>query len=296
MMRVFPVTQCLLLLFLFVLCGGIASAQDSDEKDTRPVRNMFESIWLLDNQTAVVPIPGTFEVDFQHRFGTWDKGYDDFWGIFAPSNMRIALNYVPVDRLMVGLGFIKNDLIWDFYGKYAIAQQGRSGGWPVSVTYYANAAVDTRDYDRTTFLESSDRWSLFNQLMIARKESDAFSFQVHASYSWFNYKDPVFDEEGVHIGRDDNGLFSAGVMGRYKLTNSFAIIAGWDFPVTNPDYFDPESNASIGIEVATSSHAFQVFLGNYNSLSPQYNATFNQNRPAENQFLLGFNITRLWNF
>ena len=48
--------------------------------------------------------------------------------------------------------------------------------------------------------------------------------------------------------------------------------------------------------MTTSSHAFQVFMGNYNAIVPQYNNKFNQNDFRDWQFVIGFNITRLWNF
>ena len=111
----------------FLLLAGAAQAQDEGEpeKDTRPVRNTFESNWLIDNQTVMVPIKGTFEMDIQHRFGTMNNGYDDFWGFYAPSNIRIGFDYVPIEKLQIGFGFTKERKMWDFNAKYALLQQGR---------------------------------------------------------------------------------------------------------------------------------------------------------------------------
>lgn len=36
------------------------------------VKNTFEGNHIIDNQTVVVPIKGTFEFDIQHRFGTFE--------------------------------------------------------------------------------------------------------------------------------------------------------------------------------------------------------------------------------
>ncbi|MGZ5191897.1 MAG: DUF5777 family beta-barrel protein, partial [Flavisolibacter sp.] len=44
------------------------------------------------------------------------------------------------------------------------------------------------------------------------------------------------------------------------------------------------------------SHAFQLFLGNYSLLSPQRNNLYNSNNYKDSEFLIGFNITRLWNY
>ena len=59
---------------------------------------------------------------------------------------------------------------------------------------------------------------------------------------------------------------------------------------------NPHPNLSIGMEVSTSAHAFQFFIGNYYYLSPQQNNMYNRNDYSEGQFLIGFNITRLWNY
>src|SRR6476620_9146810 len=47
----------------------------------KPVKNTFDGVWIIDNQTVMVPIKGTFEFDIQHRFGVWKNGYDDFFGL-----------------------------------------------------------------------------------------------------------------------------------------------------------------------------------------------------------------------
>jgi hypothetical protein len=42
----------------------------------------------------MVPTKHTLEMDIMHRFGTIDKGYKDLWGFFAPSNIRLGVNYL----------------------------------------------------------------------------------------------------------------------------------------------------------------------------------------------------------
>lgn len=263
--------------------------------EKKPVKKTFESIWFMNQQTVMVPVKNTFQMDFQHRFGTWDNGYKDLYGLFAPSNIRIGFDYVPVNNLMVGFGFTNQNNLWDGFAKYALLKQQTNGGMPVSVTYYVNAAVDTRKEENTNFEESSDRWSFFHQLMIARKFSDAFSLQLNGSLSWFNYH-PVYDAEGVYLGRNQNAAFSAGALARYKISKVMSLTVEYDQPITDQELFDPEPNLSIGFEIVTSSHAFQVFVGNYQSLIPQYNHAQNTNSFGDNQILVGFNLTRLWNF
>ena len=71
--------------FLLMFMAGKLSAQDSTElpvaNKVKPVKNTFESVLLMDNQTVMVPVKGTFEWDFQHRFGTVKNGSKDLWGV-----------------------------------------------------------------------------------------------------------------------------------------------------------------------------------------------------------------------
>ncbi len=281
---------------LLLVGSVVATHAQDDAPPDRPVRNMFESIWVIDNQTVVVPFKGTFEFDIQHRFGTWDKGYDDFWGLFAPSNFRMGFNYVPVSKLQLGLGFSKDNLLWDFHAKYAILQQSRSGAKPLSITYMVNAAVDTRAIEKTIYRKGGDRWSYFHQLMLARKFSDRLSWQVSGNLTHFNFVDAFLDDSNNAIAKRENNHFSISTLGRIKTGDSVAIIANVDIPVTSHNTDGPEANISFGVEFVTSSHAFQVFIGNNKSLVPQYNHFFNNNSFGDNEILIGFNMTRLWSF
>ncbi len=291
----FLITICI---FLFFGAGNVL-AQDEEtkpERDKRPVKNTFESNWLIDNHTAIVPFKGTLEMVMQHRFGLVKNGYDDFYGIWAPSNIRLAFGYVPIDRLQIGFGLTKERLLWDFNAKYALLKQGRSGGSPVSVTYFVNMGIDTRKKDN--FLEDIDRFSYFHQIMVARKITDAFSLQVSGNFSHFNFPESYTDEEQVFIGLMNANHFSMSFLGRYKVTDVLGIIFDYDQPLSSHpvEELEPEPNLSFGIEMVTSAHAFQIFLGNYKSIVPQLNNTTNKNKMGDGEFVIGFNITRLWNY
>jgi hypothetical protein len=58
----------------------------------------------------------------------------------------------------------------------------------------------------------------------------------------------------------------------------------------------PWPNAGLGIEVSTSTHAFQVFFAAAQGIVPQEVAFYNENNPYNGVILIGFNITRLWTF
>lgn len=295
-----------IILFILLLAPLVFSfAQEEGEEASsgdKPVRSIFNSSLIIDNQSVVVPIKGTFQFDINHRFGTLQNGFSDLLGLYAPSNIRLGFNYTPVNNLSLGFGFTKVKELLDFSLKYALFQQTRSGSIPVSVTYYGNMAIDSRANDEADFYNSTDRYSFFHQLIIARKVSNSISVQVAPSMTHFN----IIGSEGQPNNHDH---FAVAVGAKANLSSSMALLVNVDQPITQHKINNPNPNVSFGIEIATSSHAFQIFLGNYNSLIPQYNNMFNNNnwKPDEGSdlsffdnfkqnFHIGFNITRLWNF
>jgi len=92
----------------------------------KPVKNTFESQWIIDDQTVIVPVKGTFEADIQHRFGTVQNGVKDLWGVYATANMRIGFNYAPIKNLYLGFGLTKSNMLLDGSAKYAIIKQTKA--------------------------------------------------------------------------------------------------------------------------------------------------------------------------
>lgn len=291
----------------------------------KPVKNTFQSIWIIENQTVMVPAKKTFEMDIQHRFGTVKKGYDDFWGFFAPSNIRLGFSYSPLNRLNVGLGFTKTTAavipeqgpssvsgpLWDGSLKYSLITQTK-GKYPVSVSYYVNASYNTKkDKEKDIYRHYSDRMAYFHQLLIARKVTERLSVQVAPSLSHQNVVNGYFkqlNDTTAQIKPDMKfNHFAVALSARYKLTTVTSLIVNYDQPLSKHTLHNPNPSLSIGFEFVTSNHAFQIFATNYYHLVPQINNLYNTNAPfnytdAEGKkveggkFLIGFNITRLWNY
>jgi hypothetical protein len=261
------------------------------------VKNTFDGNFIIDNQTVMVPIKGTFEFDIQHRFGTVNNGFTDLFGLFATATMKLGFSYTPVNNLQIGFDATNEKMMVDLNAKYAILKQTKSGSMPVSVTYYGNAAMDTRKKDNTTlFVTNSDRFSYFNQIIIARKFSEGVSIQIAPSYTHFNNLEGYLNSAGNVMPKWNNDNFSIAASGRFKISESASLIANYDQPLTQNPTANPRPNLSFGIEMRTSGHDFEIFFGNYSSLFPQNNNLFNQNDYRKGQFLIGFNISRLWNF
>ena len=282
-------------------------------KKIKPVRDLFESIWIIDNQTVIVPIPKSFEMDIMHRFGTLENGYQDFYGLFASSNIRLAFNYVPIKNLLIGVAITKANMTWEGFAKYSILKQTKEK-YPVSVSYYSNISVDTRTKDH--FVWWSDRLMFFNQVLVARKFGKKLTVQVAPSISHQNVVNGYYQTSGSVAdstykaevkGEMKHDHFALAISARYKVKEKMSILFNYDQPLTAHPTNNPNPNLSLGIELTTSSHAFQLFFTNFYYLTPQRNNLFNKNNPITikswnditfypGHFLIGFNITRLWNY
>lgn len=295
-------TVALLLFMGLTICFNELAAQETAApapiaKKPAYVKNTFEGNFMIDNQTVMVPIKGTFEFDIQHRFGTVDHGIKDLYGLFASANMRLGFSYVVKNNLQLGFGASNDRMHVDGNIKYALLKQTKNGKMPVSVTFFGNAVMDTRARNASLpIVTTSDRFSFFSQLIIARKISEKLSVQVAPSLSYFNNVEGYFDAKGDIQSKLNNAHMAVSFSGRYKLTEGMSLMVNYDQPMTQHPMDNPHPNISFGLDMKTSGHDFQLFAGNYGYILPQNNNLYNQNDYTKGQFLIGFNITRLWNF
>ena len=272
-------------LCLFMLLGAFVSpvfSQEatSEETDDRPVKSTFESYMLIDNQTVTSPYKGSLSLLVHHRFGSMDNGISDLFGIFGGANTRLGLEYGITDRIMIGIGTTQDYKLQDLEWKYAILRQTRSNSMPVSLSYYGNMVIDARSEDNFGPEDSykfMHRISYFTQLIVSRKFSNVFSFQVAPELAYFNGVDQSL--ENVNLGVSFGG--------RAKIWGDKSIIVEYDQPLTKHESFDPKPNLGVGFEIGTATHAFQIFVSNYHDIVYQRNLAYNQN----GKFQIGFNIT-----
>jgi hypothetical protein len=269
---------------LLLLVSTKLFAQEADSlagKKDKAQRNAFQSAWLIDNVTGVLNPKKTLQFDIQHRFGLINSGNNDLAGFWGPSNIRLALAYSISNSITFGFGTTKDYRLQDFNIKVGLIRQTRSGKVPVSIAFYGNTAIDTRE--ASFFPKASNRFSYFSQLLIMRRFNQAISLQVAPSFAHYNLVDPSVS----------NNVFALAVGGKANISDKTAIIIDYNQPFGD---FSSNPGLALGIEMSTGSHAFQVFVSNYNRILPQANYFLNENKLSEQQFLIGFNINRLWNF
>jgi hypothetical protein len=295
--------SCLVLALFFSFNTDHLMAQDSSAatipavKSKSYVKNTFSGNYLIDDQTVMVPIKKTFGFYISHHFGLVTQGLSNFYGVFQLANMQFSFTYVPVKDLQLGFGFGNYNMEVNGNAKYALLKQTRDGSMPVSITYYGLAAMNTQKASTSNLIvKTSDRFSYFNQILIARKINDKFSVQAGIAITHFNNVAGYYDSTGKIQSQmlNNNWTFCAG--GKYQVSPGMAIIVNYDQPLTQNPMNNPYPNISFGLEMSTSGHDFQIFAGNYGYALPTDNTVLNQNNYKKGQFLIGFIISRLWNF
>ena len=293
----------LVLFTVSLLAASDLMAQDSTApaapvvKKKSYTRNTFEGNYIIDNQSVMVPIKGTFEFDINHRFGIMSNNFTDLFGLFALANMRLGFDYTPIKDLQIGFGAGNYNMLVDWNAKYALLKQTRNNSMPVSVTLYGDVAMDTRAKNSSIpIVNTSDRFSYFSQILIARKFTEALSLQAGIALTHFNNIPGFLNANNDIVQELKNDNLTASFSGRYKISPKTSIIFSIDQPLTQNPMNNPHPNISFGLDMRSSGHDFQVFVGNYGYTLPEFNTVYNQNDFTKGQFLIGFNISRLWNF
>ncbi|MEJ2594401.1 MAG: DUF5777 family beta-barrel protein [bacterium] len=286
---------------------GLIMAQDEEapkkKVKERPVSGFMGSSVLIDDQTSWTPAQKVLEMHIQHRFGLIkENGLSDLYGIYAPSaNTRMALNYSILDNLVVSYGITRKNMYSDFGVKWTFLRQSRSGKIPLNVGIYANMAIDGRNktvYEGEEEYQFLNRLSYFSQLIVGRKFTDWFTLELHASFTHYN---AMPADEVSYKGWDHD--FGWGGHARFKFSSQSSFIIMFSAPVyihslsENYESQNPfKSNFGFGYEVATASHAFQIFVTTSNGILPQDIYMYNNSDWTKGEFRFGFNITRLWEF
>jgi len=297
---------------LFTLLTGFVFsytfAQDSTPAETTayPVTT-FESNFLVDDQTTVVFDKKSLGFAIQHKFATMDEGISNLWGMYgAATNIRLALDYVPMKNLQIGAGISKTHMITDLSAKYSILRQTSDNKVPVSLAVYGvvgmdgrgasnfetGKVVDTKGETMPVSIEFTDKISYFSQVLVSRKFTEWLSIQGGASYTHYNM-----------VAWDQNhDLFGVHALGRIKISPQSSLTFNYNQPLKiesiseqseMPDY---TPTIAVGWQISTFTHAFQIYVSNAPSMLPMENMMFNRAKFNKDGIAIGFTITRLWAF
>lgn len=285
-------------LTIFLLLTALtASAQDTsllhmlnDSMAAHPkkswVTGTFKAEHIINLQTGESPANGNLNFVIQHRFGTLNSGSYNFFGL-DNATLRIGLDYGITDDLAVGIGrssFLKT---FDGYLKYKLLRQTEGPGMPVSVSLLGTVTDFTQHITDEAFLSTQDRIAYSAELLIARKFGRNFSLQVSPAYLHYNF---------VPTAQDKNGIFALGLGGRMKISHRMSIDGEYDVvPKNQIVSYTVYNSFSLGWDIETGGHVFQLVFTNSQSMVPTQFLTQTTGTWSKGDIYFGFNISRNFN-
>lgn len=250
----------------------------------------FKTTRLINFHTVEVLSRRSLDFRISHRFGDFNTGAYNAWGIDGGANIRLALEYCHGSRLMFGVGRTSGKKIADGFLKYRLLKQTtKGGGMPVSVTLFSgvyhtflqNVIIDGKNKYQTV----PDRLSYCHQIMVGRKFSSRFSFQLTAAMVHFNLVDKITDK---------NDCFVIGGVTRFKFAKRQAITVEYGYRLnkySNEKYYD---SFGIGYDLETGGHVFQIHLTNSFGLTEDQYFMYTNSSWDNWGIRLGFNISRVF--
>lgn len=253
----------------------------------------FKGTRLIGLPTIETQGKGTVEFRVSHRFGDFNSGGYNFWGLDGGASIWLGLDYALTDRFTIGVGRNSIQKLYDSNFKYKLLQQRTDNQMPISLTLYLGVNyTGMRDPEklatgRDMYAYAVNRFSYIHSVLIARKFNERFSLQVQPMHIHYNI---------VALNSDKNTIFAIGGLARYKVSKRAAITA--EYTSTINDYkadLSPFADVlSLGFELETGGHVFQTYVSNASALNPAqfvpYTTTFWDNGGSR----LGFSISRVF--
>ena len=259
------------------------------DETTEFVSATFKATRVLNGHSIERRPEGQLDFRISHRFGRVNSGAYEFFGI-DQANIHLSLEYGIKDWVMLGLGRGTFEKTVDGFTKLSLLRQSTGvRTMPVSVSWMSGIyAIGLRwdDEERENYFWQ--RLSYAHQLIIARKFSPGFSLQLVPS---------LLHQNLVESADDPNDLFSLGAGGRLKLSKRISLNAEYYYilkPENNSFTTEIFNPLSIGFDIETGGHVFQIILTNSIAMRENGFLGHTTGQWRKGDIHLGFNISRVF--
>jgi hypothetical protein len=229
-----------------------------------------------------------FDFKISHRFGFLNGGFYELFGL-DQATVRIGGDFGITDNLNIGIGRSTVGKTYDGFIKYRfLRQQKGERNIPFSAVFISHMGINTlkfTDPERTNYFSS--RLHYTHQLLLARKFSEGFSLQLSPSLVHKNLIDST---------HRTNDIFALGLGMRQKLSIRTSVNLEYFFVVPGQLPEQQENALSIGFDIETGGHVFQLFFTNATAPFEKGFITDSFGRWLNGDVHFGFNVSRVFNF
>jgi hypothetical protein len=282
-----------ILAFALFSVSGLAFSQDDLMKELESTQTgdvdyafqTFKGTRIVNGHTVETKPKGTLEFIFAHRFGEVNGGLYELFGL-DDAYVRYGLDYGVTDNLSISYGRNSVDKTMDGYAKYKVLKQSKGGkSFPFTMTALGGIAYkgSPKKENVPPGFQTVDRLAYVGQLLIARKFTPNFSFQVMPTFVHKN---------AVDLSIENNDQIAIGVGGRLKVTKSVALTSEYYYRLNVPGGNPFKNTLGIGVDIETGGHVFQIIITNTRGLTERAFITETTGDFSEGDIHLGFNVTR----
>lgn len=266
------------------LLKGLEDSLDSRQKVTAA----FKSTRVINAHSMEMLAKGNLDFRILHRFGSVKPGIHEWFGLDHAS-MRMSFDYGLSNNFTIGIGRSTLRKEFDGFLKARFLQQTTGpNGVPFSLVAIAGSMVHTEQILKSSGakleLSAADRTAHYIQVVIGRKFSEKFSFQLSPIYVHRNIVD--YDDEGREV-------FALGAGARLKVSKRMAITADYHHPFSglHSGYHDP---LSVGLDIETGGHVFQLHFSNSDGMNERAYLTQTTGKFFSGDIRFGFNLSRIF--
>lgn len=276
--------KILLPIAVFCLFNNQSYAQMERERVNSggPIEETFWAPNLVGMETTENISAKNMNVTIMHSFGILtERTLQDFFGFDIPPNVRLGLDYGITDRWSIGIGRTTFEKVVDLRSKLTLFRQTKDGSVPLTLSLKGDISLTTRENNRPI----SDDLNYLLSVPISKKISDGLSLQAAPMYAHFN------NINGIRARESD--LLAIGLGGEYRISRRYAFIAEY-YPVLSETESDLKNAFSVGLNIETGGHVFQLFFASSQWHTEQYVISTNTDNFWAGDFRFGFNVNRIF--
>ena len=208
----------------------------------------------------------------------------NFFGLDEAS-MRLGFDFGLQRNLMIGVGRSTLNKELDGYIKYApISQSTGPRSSPITLALAVGMTANTLEWpDSSKAGDFKNRLAYYYQVIIGRKFSNAITLQVTPTWVHTN-----FTQEETPTDQ-----YAVGLGGRIKFSKRMAFTVDYFYRINgrDNDNYDP---LSIGVDIETGGHVFQLHFSNATGMNERAFINETTGSWGKGEVRFGFNLSRIF--
>ena len=268
--------------------GSLLNLLD-EEKEVEYVKYSFKTNRIINLHSLESTAAGVMDFKISHRFNPINNGAYDLFGLDG-AQQRCGFDFGLTNDLTVGINRNSYRKAYDGFIKYRFLRQSTGKvNMPITLALMTSAAIETQNFDdpsRTNYFSS--RMFYTSQIIVGRKFSEAFTLELAPTYVHRNL---------VPTKTEKNDIYALGVGTRLRLTKRVALTGEYMYVFPNQLSSNYKNMLSLGVDIETGGHVFQLHFTNAPSMSEYSFVTQNDTdffAKGGAGMRMGFNVSRVF--